>query len=295
MTERMNQTVELRDGRTLGFAEYGDPNGTPVLYFHGHPSSRLEYPLFDPEDAVSELGVRLIAPDRPGHGLSDPQRGRTLLDWPDDVIELADVLQIDRFAVLGVSGGGPFAEACAFKIPDRLTQTAIVCGMGPAEAPGAKDGTSWTYAGKPALVRNILLKMMAVGMRRDPDTFQQRVLSQMNEVLPAPDADVLSDPALAGSFLEWTFGEALRSSIRGASRDAKLYSRPWGFRLEDIAGSVHLWHGELDRQVLPSVGHSVAEAIPNCHATFSPDDGHISLPRRVMRDVLRVLIAGDAS
>jgi len=290
MTERLNQAVTLQDGRALGFAEYGDPIGTPVFYFHGHPGSRLEYPLFDPEDAASELGVRLIAPDRPGHGLSDPQRGRTMLDWPDDVIELADALQIDRFVVLGVSGGGPFAEACAYKIPQRVTRTAIVCGMGPANAPGTRDGISWIYAGKPAIVRNLLLKMMVFGMRRDPEKFKQRFLSQMNEALPAPDAGVMSDPALAGPFLDWTFGEALRSGIHGASHDAKLYSKPWGFRLEDITGSVHLWHGEMDLQVLPSVGHSVAETIPNCHATFSTDDGHLSLPRRFMRDALRALL-----
>jgi len=295
MTDRLNQVASLHDGRALGFAEYGDPDGKPVFYFHGHPSSRLECPLFDPENAVLELGVRLIAADRPGHGLSDPQRGRTMLDWPDDVIELADTLRIKRFAVLGVSGGGPFAAACAFKIPDRLTRTAIVCGMGPAEAPGAKDGTSWTYAGKPALVRNVLLKMMVVGLRRDPDTFNQRVLSQMNEALPAPDVEAMGDPELAGSFLERTFGEALRSGIRGASSDAKLYSKPWGFRLEDIGADVHLWHGELDGQVLPSVGRYVAGAIPNCRATFAPNDGHISLPRHVMRDVLRVLISAGGS
>ena len=292
MTDRPNQTVPLQDGRALGFAEYGDFNGKPVFYFHGHPGSRLEFPLFDPEDAASELGVRLIAPERPGHGMSDFQRGRTILDWPDDVIELADSLHISRFAVLGVSGGGPFAEACAFKIHDRVTRTAIVCGMGPAKAPGTVDGISWIYAGKPAIVRNLLLKMMAVGMRRDPDKFQQRFLKQMNEALPAPDAAVMSDPELAASFLERTFVEALRSGIHGASHDAKLYSKPWGFRLEDIAGSVHLWHGEMDLQVLPSVGHYVAETIPICHATFSPDDGHLSLPRRFMRDALRTLIGG---
>jgi len=292
MTDRLNQTVALQDGRSLGFAEYGDPDGKPVFYFHGHPSSRLDWPLFDPDEATSQLGARLIAPDRPGHGLSDYQRGRTMLDWPDDVIELADALQIDRFAVLGVSGGGPYAAACAFKIPLRLTKTAIVCRMGPAEAPGATDGISWIYAGKSAIARNLMLKMMAIGLQRDPDKFQRRFLSQASATLPAPDVELLENSEFANSFLKLTFGEALRPGIAGASHDARLYSQPWGFRLEDIACEVHLRHGELDRQVLPSVGHYVADAIPNCHATFAHNEGHLSLPRNCVRAILSVLASG---
>jgi pimeloyl-ACP methyl ester carboxylesterase len=88
------------------------------------------------------LEVRLIAVDRPGYGMSDAKRGRTLLDWPDDVIELADALSLEKFAVMGVSGGGPYGLSCAFKIPERLTKTVIVGGMGPAIAPGSNEGAS---------------------------------------------------------------------------------------------------------------------------------------------------------
>ena len=292
MINRLNQTLTLQDGRSLGYAEYGDPDGKPVFYFHGHPSSRLDWPLFDPNEAAYQLGAHLIAPDRPGHGLSDYQRGRSMLDWPADVIELANALQIDRFAVLGVSGGGPYAAACAFKTAHRLTKTAIVCGMGPAEAPGATDGISWIYAGKAAIARNVMLKMMAIGLQRDPDKFQRRFLSQASATLPAPDVELLENSEFANSFLKLTFGEALRPGITGASHDAKVYSQPWGFHLEDITCEVCLWHGELDRQVLPSVGHYVADAIPNCHAIFARDEGHLSLPRNCVRDILSVLVSG---
>ncbi len=129
LTDRANQQIKLRDGRSLGYAEYGTPVGKPVFYFHGFPSSRLDWPLFDTDAIAARLNARIIAADRPGYGLSDFKRGRKILDWPDDVVELADALQIDRFAVLGISGGGPYAEACSFKIPQRLSATAIVCGM----------------------------------------------------------------------------------------------------------------------------------------------------------------------
>ena len=291
MDDKLSQTIVLRDGRTLGFAEYGDPRGRPIFYFHGHPSSRRDWTLFDPDDIAAQMGVRLIAPDRPGHGLSTHQPGRSMLDWPNDITQLADELQLETFAVLGVSGGGPYAAACAFEIPRRLTRAAIVCGMGPAEAAGSKQGASWIYAGKSALARNAMLKMMALGLQRKPQEFQKRFLSQASTAFSAPDARLLEDQAFADSFLELTFAEALRSGIAGASRDAKLYSMPWRFRLEDIDCEVHLWHGELDRQVLPSVGHYVADKIPHCHATFPSDEGHLSLPRNAMPSILSTLIS----
>ncbi|MBW2547908.1 MAG: hypothetical protein DRH23_06320 [Deltaproteobacteria bacterium] len=116
---RKYETLHLRDGRKLAYAEYGDPHGYPVMLFHGNPSSRLSWGLIP--DSPFRPHLRLIAPDRPGFGRSDFQPGRRLLDWPDDVSELAEALGLNRFAVLGVSGGGPATLACAWRIPERLT------------------------------------------------------------------------------------------------------------------------------------------------------------------------------
>ena len=141
---RSSRQIKLPDGRNLAYAEYGPVEGNPVFYFHGFPSSRLDWRLFHDDDTLAELNVRVIAPDRPGYGLSDHKRGRTISGWPEDVVELAGALGIDAFSVLGVSGGGPYAASCAFSIPDRLSKSGIVCGMGPADSPGVKDGASWT-------------------------------------------------------------------------------------------------------------------------------------------------------
>jgi pimeloyl-ACP methyl ester carboxylesterase len=149
--KRIDQQIKLQDGRMLGYAEYGAPRGMPVFYFHEFPGSRLDYLLFDAGDVAMETNARIIAVDRPGMGLSALMRGRQILDWPDDVTELADALQIDRFAVLGISGGGSYAAACAFRITGRLIATGLVCGMGPSDAPGMKDGVSWPFPGSPRL------------------------------------------------------------------------------------------------------------------------------------------------
>jgi len=287
-TDRTNQQVRLKDGRMLGYAEYGAPEGKPVFYFHGHPGSRLDWPgIVDSADSAKELNARIIAADRPGYGLSDFKSGRQILDWPDDVVELADALQLDRFAVLGYSGGGPYAAACAFKIPERLTATAIVSGMGPVDAPGTKDGFSWIYAGKGPVTRRLMLMMTSVGLRKKPDQF----ISKMEESLKGPDKELILDkPEMLKSTLD-SFNEALRQGIAGAHQEAGLYTQPWGFQLEDITAEVHLWHGEEDDNVLISVGRYVAGAIPNCQASFIENEGHLTLISKYVRNVLGTLTA----
>jgi len=284
-TDNTSKTIKLKDGRMLGYTEYGTPEGKPVFYFHGFPGSRLDWLLSDADDSAAELNARIIAVDRPGMGLSDFKRGRRILDWPDDVIELADALQVDRFAVLGISGGGPYALACAHRIPGRLTTTAIVCGIGPSEAPGAKDGTAMLLPGKSTLMRKLLLMLMAMGFRRNPDRF----LSQMKDAVAEPDKLLLAQPEVVQTFI-YSVREAFRSGTRGASWDAVLYKRPWGYQLQDISMQIHLWHGELDTQVPVSVGQYVANAVPNCRAKFLPDEGHLSLAHNHIEEILSILI-----
>jgi pimeloyl-ACP methyl ester carboxylesterase len=121
-------TIQLRDGRALGYVEYGDPTGPGLLYFHGHPGSRLEAKFLAP--AATQADVRLIGIDRPGMGLSTYQPRRRLLDWVEDVEQLADHRAIDRFSVVGFSGGGPYAAACAYRIPHRLNACGLVASVG---------------------------------------------------------------------------------------------------------------------------------------------------------------------
>jgi len=129
--EKYDQTIILKDRRKLGYAEFGLPEGKPIFYFHGHGSSRLEPRMYDFDE--KKFNIRLISIDRPGRGLSDFKEKRTILDWPDDVIELADHLNIQNFSILGGSGGCAYALACTIKIPERLINCGIVSGLGPVE------------------------------------------------------------------------------------------------------------------------------------------------------------------
>jgi pimeloyl-ACP methyl ester carboxylesterase len=286
----IHQKIKLHDGRVLGCTEYGAPEGEPVFYCHGFPGSRLDYLFFDDGEAAMAANARIIAADRPGYGLSSFQRGRRILDWPDDVTALADALRIERFSVLGISGGGPYAAACAFKIPGRLAAIGIVSGMGPPDAPGMKDGASWTLPGTPSLIRRFVLMLTSMGLQRDPDQFLRR----SKETFSQPDSRLLEQPKLAQVFIDG-LQAAFRAGIGGANRDAALYTQSCGFQLQDIAAEIHLWHGGQDANVPASVGHKVAQALPHCNATFYEEEGHLTLARNRITEILSRLVSGSAS
>ncbi len=268
------QTLPLRDGRNLGFAVYGDPDGRPEFYLHGLPGSRLQARIAD--KVAARLGIRIIALDRPGFGLSDFKPGRTIADWPDDLVEAADILGADRFPVIGLSGGSPYAAACAFSIPHRLTSVAIVSGMGPLHRPGATDGMPRSSRAFFALASRLpwitRLPMWWIG--RQARRNAGRLLDKMSADLPPADKAVLARPEVRQTF-QGDIAEAFRCGSRGPARELSLLARPWGFRLEDIQTEVHIWHGEADVVVSPSMGRHLASAIPNSRARFYPGEGHL--------------------
>lgn len=201
--------LQLRDGRALSYAEYGATSGVPVLYFHGLPGSRLDPRLF--AGAYRADGIRLVAPDRPGYGLSSPRRRWGLLDWVGDVVELADGLGIEHFAVLGYSSGGKYAAACGFSIPERLSAVGIVSGVGPPSMPRFRDGLgktdrlSMSLATRARALALLYWRVATWMVLRRPDSF----LAEFEKELSQPDRAVLADPNFRQLLLE-TAREALR-------------------------------------------------------------------------------------
>jgi pimeloyl-ACP methyl ester carboxylesterase len=288
---KINQQLRLPSGRLLAYDEYGPPGGTPIFYFHGSPSCRLEWGLFGGEMLANRLNIRVIVPDRPGLGRSEFQRGRQIGDWPADVIALADQLTLVRFAVLGYSGGGPYAAACALKIPERLTRVGIVSGTAPFDEPGLSAGidpTSLRFMqlahAKPRLSR-LTLRLMGVMARFAP----RQIVKGAMAALPAPDQVMLARPEFQDRFIAM-IREALRAGPRGAQWDTALMIGPWDFSSQDIRSEVYLWHGEMDANAPLAMGRYMTAAIPNSQAYSYAGEGHLSLISKYLEEILNILI-----
>ena len=281
MTSEYKQ-IRLRDGRTLAYLEFGSPHGAPVFYCHGTPSSRVEGYLTMPTEAVAALNTRVIVPDRPGMGFSDFQRGRRITDWPNDVLEIADALGIGTFAVLGSSGGAPFALACAALIPSRARVVGVVGPVSPPDVPGLHAGGSGlagrlaTYA--PALVRG-LMRLQQRALR------WEGVRKQMAVAFPEPDRSLFQRQDIRDRFIA-CFEEACRKGPRGAVWEQHLLAQPWGFELCQIQIPVRLWQGERDGNVSADGARYLTRTIPGCASTFYPDDGHLSALLNHRREIL---------
>lgn len=268
---KTDNILRLSDGRKLGYAEYGDPKGRPLFFFHGWPGSRYAAKLIDQE--AKKQGLRVIAPDRPGMGLSDYKEFRKFLDWPDDVTELADSLRIKKFSILGVSGGGPYALACAYKTPHRVRHVSVVAGVGPF-----REIQTLTLRQK-ARMYGILLLARFVGIqlwiyryffRRHPDLSATIIFKIIFGISRKEGKKTDFDRILMRSIVE-----AMRQGIRGPLWEIGLYMRrTWGFSLRDIQHPIHLWHSRKDPFVPVTLAAYVAQSLPVCHAVFVSEGGH---------------------
>jgi pimeloyl-ACP methyl ester carboxylesterase len=288
----LSQPFRLPDGRTLTYAEYGDPNGIPVLYFHGLAGSRLEPAVLDENDLV-KAGIRMIACDRPGMGGSDYQPGRGFSHWPVDIVTLTDRLGLEKFAVIGLSGGAGYVSACARLIPDRLSAAVIVSGAGPMDSPEARaslptaNRLMWGIAGRSVALMGLFL-YVTKSMQGDP----AKIREQMMRSMPPAEKAFFEKPGRLEAFLASGL-ESMRHGVRGVAWDTHLYSCPWDFRMEEICFPVRLLHGEADLNVPAAVARKVASSIPGCQATFYPGEGHITLLANHLDEVFITLAANN--
>jgi len=291
--ERDAQLITLPDGRRLGFAEYGDPLGAPVMHFHGGLSSRLDAaPL---HDAANRLGIRLVAPDRPGMGLSDYQPSRTLLDWPADVAALADALGIDRFGALGWSAGGPYVAACGYALGTRVIAGAMIASAIPFELTGSRRGMN--------VADRVLLflsehapwaasQALRVSIGLPSATALERSIAR--ELTAADMASIRSagPPEAALAFMK----ESIRQGTVGVVRDYRLFGQPWGFALRDVRAPIYIWQGSEDTLCSPGDPYVLSTHLPDAHLCIVQGEGHVSILRNCAEDILRPLGArGPAS
>lgn len=277
--DRSNQTLILQDGRRLGFAEFGAPTGHPVFFFHGSASSRLDRPAS--ESMLAQLGIRFITTDRPGHGLSDPQPKRRLIDWPQDVRQLADHLGIREFYVAGHSAGGPHALACAHQLPERVIAGAAISSVAPMSRPGAYEGMpplnqllARSARQAPWITR--LIRRITRGMVMGD---VEKATQQMMYSIPDSDKDVLHSPQNVEIMVS-SIREGFRQGSRGVDQDDILVNQEWGFDLASVKPRIDIWHGEADVNVPIHAGEYLRDALPHARATFLPGAGHFFVLNR---------------
>jgi pimeloyl-ACP methyl ester carboxylesterase len=289
MSDRTD-TLILANGAWVALSEYGDRDGMPVFFCHGWPSSRTMGELAD--DAARDLGLRIISPDRPGIRDSQFHSNRRLIDWPPFLNEIADRLGIERFRILGISGGAPYAFASGWMTPERVEKIAVVSGAPPLD--GFKDLDGLLPIHKRMLVLREksprLLKLLFhlarpfVALR-----LPLRLRPLLLKFLQPCDANVLRESRKFDICFD-SARHAWRSSALGVMTDAEIYATPWGFPLEEVNVPVALWHGVKDRTFAPRLAESVAARLPNCEFHLVEDAGHYSLPIRSMREILDDLI-----
>lgn len=292
MPDPLRHLIPLTSGRRVSLLEYGDPLGTPLFFFHGWPAAAVQGALLDAP--ARELGVRVLAPDRPGIGASDLHPGRRLPDWPPVLRELAAALGVARCRVLGVSGGGPYALAAAWALPELVEAAGVVCGAPQLAGIVDTSGLQPVYRAllrlhgrSPMLVRTLFLALRPLGLWHPPAW----VIALVVKALPPCDAAALTDPVLGARALA-AYRESWRQSSLGVFTDAQIYTAPWGFSPRDVRVPVRLWHGTEDSNFAPAYAEALARELPDCAFRLVPDAGHYSLPilhaREILADLLTV-------
>jgi pimeloyl-ACP methyl ester carboxylesterase len=284
--------VQLKNGAIIAFEQYGDASGVPVIFCHGWPSSRTMARLTD--EPARGLGIRIISPDRPGISGSSLQPNRKLSDWPQVVERLANHLGIEKFRMLAISGGAPYAYATARAMPERVRAIAIISGAVPivdlVDRQGLLRLYRWMlalYQRSPRLLRKLFLMARPILSLRPPVRFRPLVLKML--MLQTCDEESLRDSAAFEAVFE-SQRRAWRESAEGVMIDAQIYGQPWGFPIEEVRVPVRLWHGRQDRAFSARLAEDIANRLPNCEARFVDGAGHYSLPIRYMRQILQDLI-----
>ncbi|KAB5566119.1 alpha/beta hydrolase [Coniochaeta sp. 2T2.1] len=291
--DRYNQTLTLPDGRTLAWAEAGDQSGYPFFFFHGFPGSRLE--ARGVEDIGRRHGIRFICPDRPGYGLSTFQHGRRITDWPSDVQHLARQLELKRYAVLGGSGGGPFALACARFIPkETVSGVGLLCTAAPWEKAVLRHVSwyrrllAWAATYCPSLTTRVfnglfgLIKWFAASStgKKLLDNIAVKAAAAAGKDIPesetTPHAVAKRRKRLLSVLLE-PFAQGSRALVQ----EAYLLSHLYGFRMEDVERKVQIWHGVEDTNSPIEMVRYMKEQLPDCDLHELEGETHFTIVKHL--------------
>ncbi len=266
--------MDLADGRRLAYTVTGPADGYPVLYCHGAIGTPVNATI-DLDALTAELGIRYVAPSRPGIGGSDPQPGRTILSFAQDVNELVEHLGLDQFSVVGVSAGGPYALALSHALGSRVRRVAVVSSLSPLCSPHATPGlrrrirlplaTLHDHPGPVRRLGNVLLPLLSA----NPGWLSQVIAAG---AAPAERARLASagERLSAGA----AFFDSCSGGVGGLIEDYRVYAATWGFDPAEVDSPVDLWHGVADPLVPVEHALALAAVLPHCETFFDPQEGH---------------------
>ena len=265
--------VALPDGRSITYRSFGSADGTPLIALHGTPGSRLKFTVA--HQIALHLGVRIIAPDRWGYGGTSVHARPSFKSYAADIGFLADDLKLDRFALIGVSGGGPYAAALASEMPARVTALALVAPVGPIAGEPGLDISAfhrWCFGPltrSPATISTVFQAFRSV-LGTSPEIGMRLA---MIRVSPA-DRAVLRQTEVARRLGE-TFVEGLRPGVAGPVIDLGLFGAPWDIDLRRADVPARLWLGTNDQNVPQGAARLLASRLPRCMLTVLEDEGHL--------------------
>ncbi len=285
-TEWREDTVTLRDRRQLAFVEVGAPEANPVFWFHGLPGGRWQVPP-GASDATREHGIRIICVSRPGLGGSSRHHRASLLSFADDIGELADELTLERYAIVALSAGAPYALACAYRDPQRVVAGALLGGIIPRA-----NGEGSTSDRLTALLARGLRpnRHFAAGLDLGAPLYSRLagpLFALYCRIGPHQDRPVLNQPDMNRMFGN-DFTRAVGAGISGFLYDAAILASPCGFPLADIVAPIRLWHGDADPLVPLGDAEQLAQSLANGELRVLPGLGHYAglvRAREVIADI----------
>ena len=274
---RLEGTIAVRDGRRLGFAEFGYPRGPAIIWMHGTPGARRQIPVEARLYAERE-GLRIIGIDRPGIGSSTPHVYDDIRDWTEDLAMVADTLGIDKMHLIGLSGGGPYVLAAGAAMPHRVLGVAVLGGVAPTQGVDAPPGGIVQLAAHLAplvtVARVPVGAALTVGIRL-VKPLAGRALDLYARVQPHGDRELLGRPEFKAMFLDDLLNGS-RRQITAPLSDLILFSRHWGFEADDVKVPVRWWHGDADHIVPHRHGEHMVALLPDATLRTMEGESHLS-------------------
>jgi pimeloyl-ACP methyl ester carboxylesterase len=289
---KLEGNVAVGEDRQIGFAEFGAPQGRAIFWLHGTPGARRQIPIEARAFAVDE-NIRLIGIDRPGIGSSTAHQYKNVRDFVDDLRTVADTLGIDKMAVVGLSGGGPYTLACGAAMPDRVVVAGVVGGVAPTIGPDRIGGGLMALGSRVAPVLQIAgfpIGMAASTLIRLIRPVAGPAAGLYGLVSPPGDRRLMARPEIKAMFLDDLLNGS-RKQLQAPFSDIVVFARDWGFRLDEVKVPVKWWHGDADHIIPFSHGEFVVGRLPDAELYPMPGESHLGglgRAEEILRTMLKV-------